>query len=448
MSSTIPTLITDANSLYTGLTEGVDVDLSLPVITLPTDFVIPTDPVPVEVNPLTIDDLTTKVVGGTGVFDALMTAVSAHLAEQHSKNRITGGDYAKTYLGALQGVMQFGVQFLLGKDRVVLENLQLKEAIKLTQAQVVRAQADVQIARGEIQRLAFEVATAKLKALTARNEYALSKMELVNGYNNVLGREAQITLTLEQVDSERARTKDTITGGLPVAGILGKEKDLMDAKALTAREELDSARAQTKDTLLDGSPISGIVAIEKAYKEAQQVHMENQGELIQEQVEATRAQTRDTLTTGQPIAGILAVEKQIKLAQKDLTKEQADAARASTWETHVDGSPIAGIAKFEKDLKQAQAKLVQEQYETQRGHTRGTLSTGEVVGGMLGAQTALYNQQVVSYKRDAEVKAIKSVLDTWVTRKTIDDGVAVPSIIDTASINTMLTTHLGQLQLT
>ena len=447
MPTTIAQVATDANALYTALASDLSINFDLPELTLPTDFEMPTDVIIDPVTPLTIEQLTTKSVDGTGVFDAMMAAVTAHLSEQHSKNRITGADYAKVYMGSISASMQFAVQFLLGKDRVYLENLQLREAITLAQAQTVRAKADIQIAKAQIQQMAYATIDSRLKAYTSRNAYALSKMELVTGYESILSKEAEISLTLEQVDVARAQTKDTLTTGQPVLGVVSLDKQLKEAQALTAQEQLDVARAQTKDTLLDGGPIGGIVAIDKAYKEAQQVHMENQGTLILEQVQATRAQTRDTLTTGEGVSGLLGIEKLIKLAQRDLTEEQVDVARAQTWETHADGSAILGIAKFEKELKQAQSKLVLEQYESQRGQTRGTLSTGETVIGLIGAQTLLYNQQVTSYKRDAESKGLKMLLDTWVTRKTIDEGVAVPSSIDVAAINTAMTTYVGNLDL-
>lgn len=489
MSRTIPETAADANSLFAVLTTGINLDLDLPQLDLPTDFVLPpeTGPAYDDLPTLSIDQLTTQVVDGTGVFDVLMKAVRAHLNEEHKANRITGGDYAKVVLGAVTGVMQYGTQFLLSRDRARLENLQLQEGIKLAQAQRVRALADVQIARAQIQQAAYTTARLQLESKTALNQFALSKMSLVDTYNGTLVTEANIQLTGEQVEVARAQTRDTHLDGTPIVGILGKQKGLLDAQVLTAQEELDTARAQTKDTLLNGDPVSGLVAIDRAFKEAQQVHMQNQGLLIMEQVEAAHAQVADTLTDGlTPIAGILALEKSLKLAQgklmeeqyetaraqirdtlsngtaitglvgiekmiknaqKLLTEEQVDTARAQTKDTLQAGGPIVGIAAKEKSLKDAQTKYVLEQYESQRGQTRSTLSTGETVVGLVGVQTRLYEQQIISYKRDAESKAVKMLLDTWTARKTIDEGVAVPGAIDGTALNTAITTYRSNLDL-
>jgi hypothetical protein len=60
-----------------------------------------------------IEDITTGVVTGTGVFDKLMVAVKAHIQEEYSENRIKGADYANVYLGALQSVLSQSMQFVL-----------------------------------------------------------------------------------------------------------------------------------------------------------------------------------------------------------------------------------------------------------------------------------------------------------------------------------------------
>ena len=488
MSRTIPEVAQDANLLFNELTGDFALDLELPQLNLPTDFEAPpeTGPAYEDLPELSLDALTTKTVDGTGVFDVLMGAVNSHLAEQHRQNRITGGDYAKVYLGSMQAVMQYGVQFLLSKDQARLQNLRLQEEVKLAQAQRVKALAELQIARGQIQQTAYTTAKLQLEAKTAFNAFALSKMQLVNHYNETQVTSANIKLITEQVEVQRAQTWDTHLDGTPISGLLGKEKSLIDARMQTQKEELDTHRAQTKDTLMDGTPVAGLVALEKSIKEATMVHMEQQGLLVKEQVEAAHAQVSDTKTDGTPIEGLLALEKSLKQAQQRLTEEQYDTARAQTKNTLADGTAIAGLVAVEKQTKEAQRTLVEEQvdtaraqtkdtlrqggqitgliavekklkaaqekyvteqYESQRGQTRGTLSTGESVAGLIGAQTRLYDQQITSYKRDAESKGVKMLLDTWTARKTIDDGVPVPASIDTQAIDASVNTYRANLDL-
>ena len=86
------------------------------------------------IAPISNEDLTTKVVNGTGIFDELMTAAHAHLDQEWGKQRITGTQYAEVYLGQMTAVLQQSVVFLVQRDAIYLNNL-------LTQAQIDKASA-------------------------------------------------------------------------------------------------------------------------------------------------------------------------------------------------------------------------------------------------------------------------------------------------------------------
>lgn len=85
--------------------------------------------------------------------------------------------------------------------------------------------------------------------------------------------------------------------------------------------------------------------------------------------------------------------------------------------------------------------LLREQGESQRAQTLDTRSDTLPVAGVLGKQRSLYDQQITSYQRDAEVKAAKMFVDAWITQKTIDEGITPPSGFTNASLDTVLT-HL------
>lgn len=87
-----------------------------------------------------------------------------------------------------------------------------------------------------------------------------------------------------------------------------------------------------------------------------------------------------------------------------------------------------------------QLKLVTEQTEAQRAQTMDTRMDGvTAIVGSVGKQKDLYNQQIISYQRDAEVKAAKLFTDAWITQKTIDDGLVPPNGFTNASLDTVLT---------
>ena len=92
-----------------------------------------------------------------------------------------------------------------------------------------------------------------------------------------------------------------------------------------------------------------------------------------------------------------------------------------------------------ENLLPLQKTLLTEQVNTQRAQTIDTRTDGTNVTGSLGAQRALYNQQVVSYKRDSEYKLGKLFVDSWVTNRTIDDSIPTPAAFGVTNISDLLT---------
>ena len=106
------------------------------------------------------------------------------------------------------------------------------------------------------------------------------------------------------------------------------------------------------------------------------------------------------------------------------------------------------VKQYQKDhLMPAQKNNFEEQTEAHRAKTSDTRSDGTTtVEGSMGKQKDLHDEQITAYKRDAEAKAVKMLLDTWITRKTVDEATGLPNELDTAALNTLieeLKTNLG-----
>lgn len=320
MPSTIPEVIVDAEELYTALTTDINITLDLPVLNLTTDFTIPdweTIKGLEEICPITVGDLTTGIVGGTGVFDEIMKAVTGHLHAQFEKNRITGADYAKVYLGSVQTAMQQGIAFLMGKDRSYLENLALQESLKLALIMRTRAEAELQLTRAQLQIAQFQAAKMQLEAYTARNQYALSKMSLVSGYNGVLTSEVQVLLIGEQYETQRAQTRDTNSAGAAIAGILLYEKNLKMAQTLLVNEQYESQRGQSRDTLSGGGAIVGLIGAQRELylKQTWAYQRDSESKFIK--------MIMDTWTARKTIDEGVAIPVQIDVAKIDELVDQA-----------------------------------------------------------------------------------------------------------------------------
>lgn len=282
------------------MSSGADLtaNLLLPSLTAGKNFTFPTvnisdamfnqptssGPAYVTIDPLTNADLTTGVVGGTGVFDVIMSSLKAHLKEEYNSSRISGAEYTKAYIGVVTAALGTSVQFLLGRDQAYWQALLLQQQAKTAEIEAVKSRVELEIAR-------FNLVKAQFDAATTEASYGLIKLKLA--------------------------TEDATYGNLV-----------------------------------------------------------KQGE------------------------GLTFTNSFILPLQEDLLQEQVEVQRAQTMNTRTDGATITGSVGKQKDL---------------------------------------YTQQITSYQRDAETKATKMFVDSWITQKTIDEGLVAPTNFTNATLDTVLT---------
>jgi len=84
---------------------------------------------------LTLPQLTTVALDGTGVFDKLMEAVELHIDQEYKRDRIKGAEYSTVYLAALQAVLAQSVEWLVQSEQVCL----LRKQAELIDQQVLSA---------------------------------------------------------------------------------------------------------------------------------------------------------------------------------------------------------------------------------------------------------------------------------------------------------------------
>ncbi|QHJ78140.1 MAG: hypothetical protein [Caudoviricetes sp.] len=212
----------EANRLLEELTKGddftlPDIDMSGPEWDIPGGD---SSPIFDAITKVTNESLTTREVGGSGTFDALMESAHNHLKAEFKANRITGGEYTKAYIAMMESCMSNAVQFLLGRDQAYW-------AAAMAQIQAVTAR--VQLATSKAQ-----FVLAKIQALSAKSEYALTKMKIATEsetycaalFNADQMLPQQLKLITEQTEAQRAQTLDTRTDGAVVKGSVGKQKEL------------------------------------------------------------------------------------------------------------------------------------------------------------------------------------------------------------------------------
>lgn len=250
-----------ADDLFTGLLAGED--FTFPVIDISGDeFNIPVS-AGTTVEPLTNESLTTRVVGGSGTFDAVAASYAAHLKEEYKQGRITGAEYAKAFTALLESALGNSVQYLLQRNQAALQAELLKVQIVTARLEAATAKAKLAQTIIEAKTLAASFALTKLKLATEEVTHCTAKynLDIILPKQSALltsqigSTNAESALKLkqreliaEQVETQRAQTLDTRTDGTLVAGSVGKEKELhsQQIESFQRDSEVKAARIFTE----------------------------------------------------------------------------------------------------------------------------------------------------------------------------------------------------------
>lgn len=126
--------------------------------------------------------------------------------------------------------------------------------------------------------------------------------------------------------------------------------------------------------------------------------------------------------------------EQGKLLTAQITKTGIDGDFVNAQKTHLttyEGPKTAA----ETAVSVQQKELVKEQTESQRAQTLDVRVDGAIVKGAIGKQKDLHAQQILSYQRDTEIKTGRMYLDSWITQKTMDEGLIAPTQFTNAIVD-------------
>lgn len=376
-----------ANTIFTTLTNGVTitiptVDLSGPEFDIPDFSENPLYNAPTQ---LTEASLVSREVAGTGMFDGVMESISQHLKQEYDNNRITGEDYAKTWLASMQAALGNSVQFLLQKDTAFYQT-------RVIQLQAQAAEIAVVSQRIELEMAKVKLASLQIEANNVKANFALTKMQL-----------ATEDAKYHTMRSQHRQT-DYQTDQLMPAQISGLQTDnLMKVYQLDEIMPLEKTKlTKENEALTSEISLSGAKIAQVQFETAQMLPAQKVG------IEADNSIKTYQLITMLPAqtAGVTA----------------DNAAKAYTNEF----------------ILPAQLVGIRENNESNRAKTLNTRSDGATVTGAIGKQIALQQQQIDSFKRDSEAKVMKMLLDTWVTQKSMDEGLVAPSSLADSNINRVM----------
>lgn len=243
--------------------------------------------------PLTEAELTSRAVGGAGLFDGLMEAIGAHLKLEFEKGRISGKDYAEAWVASMQGALSTASQFLLQKDQARYQAL-------LVQAQVEKLRYEIdhllplQQMQLEMQnqKLDYEITylmpkeldkvTKQIEGITAEISASTAKTE------QILYETAQMLPAQKlAIEKDIAIKGYQLTDVLPaqVAGMTADTQGkiynnnyLLPAQLESLKEQTEGHRSKTLDTRTDGTTVRGSVGVQKDLQKQQIVSFQRDAE--------------------------------------------------------------------------------------------------------------------------------------------------------------------------
>lgn len=130
-------------------------------------------------------------------------------------------------------------------------------------------------------------------------------------------------------------------------------------------------------------------------------------------------------------AQVRLADAQVRLIEKQIEKEDQEAALRAAQVAKINREILTMdisdnlltaqvlLTQAQKISTDAQSALVIQKTNTEKAQT---LAAGVDVDSVVGKQKALYQSQIDGFKRDAEQKAARTMIDTWNARRTTDEG--------------------------
>lgn len=485
---------TVAGSLETSLLAGKD--FSVPDIDFDSaEYAFPSkedNPLYGEISELSEKDLTTRVVNGRGVYDGLMAATDAHLMKEFQAGRITGANYAQAYVQSAMTAMSQAVSYLLGRDAAYWQAHMIRMQARRAEIEVVTAKLTLQqtkyqaaLARGQAEVMASEVATSKLKLATAAVEYAIQQQAYLGSEKDVLLKDAQLL----NMAVEKSIAEFNLASMLPAQLVaLEKENEVKDAQILGMSRDNEVKEQQILSAVKDNEvkdvqiEAAGVDLATKNYNLAnilpkESVALQRDIDLKEGQISVLGSEARKARLEADTISFNLSsmLPKQLEGLEKDLAvknaqisglitensikefnltdmlpaqKEQIQAAADQAvfqvsyiLPAQYEGLGLDNAAKAYNNAQilPAQFLNLQEQAEANRAKTLDTRSDGVTpVAGQVGTQKELLLQQKASYRAADQMKVVSKVVDTWITKKSVDEGLTSPESLNDANLNAML----------
>ncbi len=326
-----------------------------------------------------IEDLTSGLLTGDGVFDKLMEASQLRLEDAFNKGRITSTDYSNVLIQSMGSAMQQSIAYLLGIQQAdaqaeLTKSQTLVSAQELVNLQAQKVLLDKQALESDQQLIHLTAQTAIVTEglATAVADTALKQQQLTNLQNEAIKQTAEIALINQN-------TANALTSN----GLISAQSD--------------KAVAEAENEL-----------VRKTILENQATQLVSETALIDQNT--ANAVTNNALLTNQ-----------VAKTAADTSLVNQNTANALTTNSLINNQSQKAVSE---------TALLAQKRTTEIAQTANTADADSVIG----KQTLLFQRQADGFLRDAEQKATKMLLDTWNVRQTTDGALTSPAGISDASI--------------
>lgn len=203
----------------------------------------------IHVDPITLSDLTIAQINGTGVFDVLMQAANEHLQQEFKLGRIKGTEYATVYLGSLEHVLRESVNFLLQKDKQVLDALLIAKQIELADVEKLKVEAELALVQAQLPEIQAKVQLlgAQTSALTQKTPVEVAHVQAQTGLvsKQTLTEEEQAKVLIAQECKLRAEYDVMMENKLKTA----EERQLLIWKTNTEKAQTTGAGVDSNSVI-------------------------------------------------------------------------------------------------------------------------------------------------------------------------------------------------------
>lgn len=350
---------------------------------------------------VTVSDLTSGTLEGSGAFDVLMQTTKAHVHEEYTRGRIKGSEYAQVYLGSIQAVMQNALQLLLESQRTNLEAQLLEEQILTEQKKRLQIE-------GEIALLTAQTAKTTAETLNIPKQGTL----IDNQAAQVLKQTSLLDKQILQADEELALKQAQVDVALAEVGIaqaklvnIPKEGVLLDAQAshTAAQTALVTAQELKVDQETANGVTQGLILTQQITTETNKHDQQvAETELTTNRAALTLSEkaVTDQNALNAVTQGLVLTAQKCKLeADFDLTVEQRNRT-------------VTEITKLGSEINLLNQKELTEKAQV--------TALGVDADSVIGRQKDIYAKQAWGYERDAEQKAAKMMIDAMMTIFTTD----------------------------